>query len=44
MIDVLWNIVCCIGLIVLILMLIMACVGLIGGIIRLIQIVKENTQ
>lgn len=43
MIDILWNIVCCIGLIALILMLIMACVGLIGGIIRLIQIVKENT-
>ncbi len=42
MIDVLWSIVCCIGLIALILMLIMACVGLIGGIIRLIQIVKEN--
>lgn len=43
MIDVLWNIAYCIGLIALILMLIMACVGLIGGIIRLIQIVKENT-
>lgn len=43
MIDVLWNIVCCIGLVALALIFIMACVGLIGGIIRLIQIVKENT-
>ena len=43
MIDVLWNIVCCIGLVALALVFIMACVGLVGGIIKLIQIVKENT-
>ncbi len=42
MIDMLWNIVCCIGLVVLALVFIMACVGLVGGIIRLIQIIKEN--
>lgn len=43
MIDMLWNIVCCIGLVALALIFIMACVGLIGRIIRLIKIFKENT-
>ena len=42
MIDILWNIVCCVGLIALTLMLIMACIGLIGGIVKLIKIFKED--
>ena len=42
MINVLLNIVYCIGLVALALIFIMACVGLVSGIIRLIQIVKEN--
>lgn len=42
MIDVLLNIIRCVGLIVLALMWIIACVGLIGGIVKLIQIFKED--
>ena len=42
MIDVLWNIVAYVGLVALALMLVMACIGLIGGIIKLIQIFKED--
>lgn len=42
MIDLLWRIVACVGLVALILVLVMACVALIGGIIKLIQIFKEG--
>ena len=42
MIDVLWNIVCCTGLIALTLIGILLCVALVGGIVKLIQIFKED--
>lgn len=43
MIDVLWNIVCYIGLVALSLIGILLCVALVGSIVKLIQIFKENT-
>lgn len=42
MIDVLWNIVCCIGLVAFALVGICICVYLIFGIIKLIQFFKED--
>lgn len=42
MIDVLWNIVCCIGLVALALIGILLCVALFGSIVKLIKIFKEN--
>lgn len=42
MIDVLCNIICHIGLAVLVLTLILACVALVGGIVNLIKIFKED--
>lgn len=42
MIDVLWNIVSCIGLVVLALIGILFCVALVGNIVKLIKIFKEN--
>ena len=43
MIDVLWNIVCCIGLVALALIGILLSVALFGSIVKLIKIFKENT-
>ena len=43
MIDVLWNAVCCIGLIALGLIGILLCIALAGSIVKLIKIFKENT-
>ncbi len=42
MIDVLWNIVCCTGLIALTLIGILLCVALVGSIVKLITIFKED--
>ena len=42
MIDVLWNIVCCTGLVALALIGILLCVALVGGIVKLIKIFKED--
>lgn len=42
MIDVLWNIVCYIGLVALSLIGILFCVALVGSIVKLIKIFKEN--
>ena len=42
MIDVLWNIVYCIGLVALALIGILLCVALVGSIAKLIKIFKEN--
>ena len=42
MIDVLWNIVCCTGLIALALIGILLCVALVGSIVKLIKFFKEN--
>lgn len=42
MIDVLWNIVACIGLVSIALLGILLCVALVGGIVKLIKIFKEN--
>lgn len=42
MIDVLWNIVDCIGLVSIALLGILLCVALVGGIVKLIKIFKEN--
>lgn len=42
MIDVLLNIVCCIGLVALALIGILLCVALVGSIVKLIKIFKEN--
>lgn len=43
MIDILWNVVCYIGLVALALIGILLCVALIGCIVKLIKIFKENT-
>lgn len=42
MIDVLWNIVYCIGLVALALIGILLCAALVGSIVKLIKIFKEN--
>ena len=42
MIDMLWNIVCCIGLVALSLIGILLCVALVGSIVKLIKFFKEN--
>ena len=42
MIDVLWNVVGCIGLVALTLIGILLCVALVGGIVKLIKIFKED--
>lgn len=42
MIDVLLNIVCCIGLVALALIGILLCVALVGSIVKLIKIFKDN--
>ena len=42
MIDVLLNIVCCIGLVALALIGILLCVVLVGSIVKLIKIFKDN--
>ena len=42
MIDVLWNIVCCIGFVALAMIGILLCVALIGSIVKLIKIFKED--
>ena len=42
MIDILWNVVCYIGLVALALIGILLCVALIGCIVKLIKIFKEN--
>ena len=41
MIDMLWTIVCCIGLIALALIGILLCIALVGSIVKLIKIFKE---
>lgn len=43
MIDVLWNIISCLGLIILVLIGILFCVVLVGCIVNLIKNFKENT-
>lgn len=40
MIDVLWDIVCCVGLVALSLIWILLCVALVGSIVKLIKIFK----
>nr|DAZ67999.1 MAG TPA: hypothetical protein [Caudoviricetes sp.] len=42
MIDVLWNVVCCIGYVAFALIGILLCVALVGCILKLIKIFKEN--
>lgn len=42
MIDVLWDIVSCIGLVAFALIGILLCVALVGSIVKLIKIFKEN--
>lgn len=42
MIDVLWNIISCIGLVLLVLVLVAICILLVGGIICIVKRVKEE--
>ena len=42
MIDMLWNIVCCIGLAALALIGILLCIALVGSIVKLIKTFKED--